>query len=90
MVRTLLGYILPRPKDPPVKTGPLLMETTEELLQTHALVMKKVGSGQISPGEAMEIESLIECRRRLIESQCLEKRVRDLEQLLGAEKDKAA
>jgi hypothetical protein len=48
ILRTLVGHILPRRGDPPVKTGPLPMGTVEELAQTSEAVLKRVASGQIT------------------------------------------
>jgi hypothetical protein len=85
MIRTFLGYILP--KDPPVKTGRLRMDTIEELVQTHQNLAKKVGSGQLTPSEARKIDSLIETRCWLIETQDMERRVRAVEQLVAKDGD---
>jgi hypothetical protein len=87
MLRTLLGYILP--KGPAVKVGRLRLDTIDGLLQTHQSLANKVGSGQITPSEAQQIDLLIESRRRLLETQDMERRVRAIEQLLAKE-EKAA
>ncbi len=90
LLRMFLDRILPRVKDLPVKTGSLRMGTTDELLQAHETLMKKVASGQLTPGQALEINALIESRSRLIERQELEMRVHALEQLHRKDQDKAA
>src|ERR1019366_2278091 len=68
LLRTLLSYILPRPKDLPCKIGPLPMVTMEELSQTFDATLKRVASGQITPGQAGEIFDWIEARRRVIDT----------------------
>jgi hypothetical protein len=90
MLRALLGYILPPPKDPPVKTGPLRMGTIEELVETHKSLTNKVSSGQLSLDEAQQIDSLIESRRQLVLNQDLERRIKALEQFLEPNEAKAA
>lgn len=80
LLRALLSYILPRPKDLPCKIGPLPMATMEELSQTFDATLKRVASGQITPSQSGEILDWIEARRRVIETQDLAKRVSALEQ----------
>ena len=80
LLRTLLSYILPRPKDLPCKIGPLPMATIEELTQTSNTTLKRVPSGQITPSQSGEIFDWIEARRRVIETQDLATRVRSLEE----------
>lgn len=80
LIRTLLSFTLPRPKDLPCKIGPLPMGTIEELSATFAAAIKNVGSGQITLGQGREISDLIEARRRVIETQGLGMRVSALEQ----------
>ena len=89
-LRILLSHILPRPKDPPVRIGPLPMGSAEELLQARESLMKKVASGQLTPHEAQPIDSLIEGQRRIIETHVLDKRLRALEQFHEKDQDKAA
>jgi hypothetical protein len=80
LLRTLLGYFLPRPKDLPCKIGPLPMATLEQLSQTSDATLKKVASGQITPSQCGEILGWIEERRRVIQTQELGSRVLALEQ----------
>jgi hypothetical protein len=55
LLRTLLGYIMPRPKDLPCETGPLPMATIEELSQTFNTTLKRVASGRITLSQSREI-----------------------------------
>ena len=91
MLRLLLDRVLPRPKDAPVSIGPLPMSTPEELLQAQESVMQELELGQLSLNQAEQIFSLIEARRRVLETQELEQRLRALEErMLGREPNKAA
>ena len=80
MIRTLLIALLPRPKDPPCKIGPLPMGTIEDLSSTFNATLDRVASGQITPSTAGEIIGWIEGRRRVLETEQLAKRVSVLEQ----------
>jgi hypothetical protein len=79
LIRTLLGYILPRPRDLPVRTGPLRAGTTQELSQTFEKLLKKVAAQQLSLSEAQAVAELMEMRRRVLETEELEARLRALE-----------
>jgi hypothetical protein len=86
-----LDRVLPRPKDAAVSIGLLQMRTPEELLQAQEGVMQELALGQLTPNQAEQIFSLIEARRRLLETQELEQRLRAIEKrMLGGEPDKAA
>jgi hypothetical protein len=80
LIRIFLDRLLPRPQDSRVKIGRLPMNTIEELTESHGMVMNKVASGQITPTQAVKIDSMLENRRRHIETQELARRVRALEQ----------
>jgi hypothetical protein len=91
MLRLLLDRVLPRPKDAAVSIGLLRMRTPEELLQAQEGVMQELALGQLTPNQAEQIFSLIEARRRLLETHELEQRMRAIEKrMLGGEPDKAA
>jgi hypothetical protein len=80
ILRTLVGHILPRRGDPPVKTGPLPMGTADELAKTSEAVLKRVASGQITTSAALEIFAMVEARRKVIATVDLDARVRAIEQ----------
>lgn len=82
-MRTLLGYILPRPRDLPPKTGPLPMGTPEELSRSSEAILQEVTSGRITVHAAREMFNLIEARRRVIETQEFDARLLALEQRDG-------
>jgi hypothetical protein len=79
LLRTLLGHILPRRRDAPVKTGPLPVHTAEELAQSSEAVFERLVCGQITVQEAHELSALLEGRRRIMETQDFEARLRTLE-----------
>ena len=85
LLRTFLSFLLRRPGDRPIQTGPLPMGSLDELAKSSAKVLQKVTSGKLSPGEARNLTDLIEDRRRILETEELEKRVRALEQLPESE-----
>jgi hypothetical protein len=79
MLRTLVGHLLPRRRDVPVKTGPLPVHTTEELAQSSEAVLQRVILGQITLPEAHQLMDLIESQRRVMETRDLDARLRALE-----------
>jgi hypothetical protein len=81
LLRTLLAYLLRRPEDRPVETGPLQVGSAEELSKTLEKVLRKVASGKLSLGQAQAVAALLEGRRRVLETQDLEMRLQALEQL---------
>jgi hypothetical protein len=85
LLRTFLSFLLRRPGDRPIQTGPLPMGSLDELAKSSEKVLQKVTSGKLSPGEARNLTDLIEDRRRVLETEELEKRVRALEQLPESE-----
>jgi hypothetical protein len=80
VLRTLLAYLLRRPEDRPVETGPLQVGSAEELAKTLEKVLRKVASGKLSLGQAQAVAALLEGRRRVLETQDLEMRLQALEQ----------
>jgi hypothetical protein len=80
LLRTLLGYVVARRQEAPLKTGPLPAHTAEELDQSSESVFQAVATGRITPQEARELSSVIECRRRVIETRDLDTRLRAVEQ----------
>jgi hypothetical protein len=85
LLRTFLGYILRRPEDRPVETGPLHIGSAEDISKILDNVMMKVASGKLSLTDAQAVAALIESRRRVLETQDLEIRLRALEQLPKSE-----
>jgi hypothetical protein len=79
MLRMLASHIVPRQKDSPVKLGALPINTLEDLDRASAATLKKAASGKISLSEALDLSTMIETRRRVLETQNLERRLRALE-----------
>jgi len=57
----------------------LSVTTAEELARAWEKVWKKTALGQFTPGEAQTLASMLEGRRRAIETEELERRLRRLE-----------
>ena len=57
------------------------LKTLADLDAASELVMSGVGRGQLTPGEAQDLSRLLEDRRRVLETQDLEQRIRALEKL---------
>ena len=67
------------------------MSTPEELLQAQENVMQELALGQLTLNQAEQIFSLIEARRRVLETQELEQRLSALEKrMLGREPNNVA
>ena len=77
LLRMLLSYLLRRPADRPVETGPLRIGSGEELAQTSANVLNRVASGKLSLSDAQAVAALLEGRRRALQTEALEKRARE-------------
>jgi hypothetical protein len=82
IISKLLPYLLPRPKEPPVKIGPLPSATTEEIAQSYDAILKKVSTGQLTVSQAQELLALFEERRHLLETLGFDARLGALEELL--------
>ena len=85
LLRTFLSFLLGRPGDRPIQTGPLPMDSLEELSKSSEKVLQKVASGKLSPSEARNLTDQIERRRSVLETVELEKRMRTLEELRESE-----
>lgn len=81
MLQTLLSYILPKPKDPPLKTDALRTGTVSELAQSFELILKKACEGRITLTQAQQLAALIEVRRQLLQTEEFEARLTALENL---------
>jgi hypothetical protein len=56
------------------------MRTTDDLMRMSDLVAKKLGAGDITTTEALDLGSFIEQRRKVIETHEFEKRLQSVEQ----------
>ena len=79
LIRTLLPYIM-QSKETTPRLGPLPMGTTSELVQSSESVLSKVALGEISMGDAAKLLAMLEQRRKILEAESFERRLRTLEQ----------
>jgi hypothetical protein len=79
MLRAFLSYILPARGDTPVKIGKLPMATIADLSKASEVVLRKATSGQVGLTEAKQVADLIEGRRKVLETEEFEARLRALE-----------
>jgi len=79
MLRMLASHIVPRQRDVPVKIGRLPTKTYADLDQASEMTLRKATSGKISLSEARDLSTMIETRRRVLETQDLGRRVSTLE-----------
>jgi len=78
-IRLCIDRVVPPRRDLPVKLGNLPMGTPEELNIASGVLVKRVIGGHLAPSEALPVAQLIEGRRRVIETQDIEHRLRALE-----------
>ena len=79
MLRMLASHVVPQRRGLPVNLGRLPMDTFEDLDRASAATLKKATCGKLGLDEALDICNLIEGRRRVLESQNLERRLSALE-----------
>jgi hypothetical protein len=79
LLRFFLGYILPEPKELPIKTGPLPMGDAAELSKSSKNLMEKTTAGKINLRDASAIADLMEHRRQILKTEDHEMRLRAVE-----------
>jgi len=79
ILRAVMDRILPARGDAPVKIGHLPVATIADLSKASETVLKKAASGELSLTEAKGVADLIEGRRKIIETEEIEKRLRAVE-----------
>ena len=79
IMRPLLDRILPVRRGGPVHLGTLPTRTAEDLSKASELVVQKVTSGKLTVSEGGAFLELLEKRRRALETEEIEKRLRILE-----------
>jgi hypothetical protein len=80
ILRAVLDRILPVRRETPVQLGPLPMATIADLFKASETVLKKVASGRLTITEAQGVAGLIEGRRKVIETDDIDKRLRAVEE----------
>ena len=83
LMRTLLHHVLPRRREVPPKTGPLPIGTAEELAKSSQAIIEGVVAGKISVQDAGQLFQMVETRRRVIETQEADARLRAIEQRIA-------
>ena len=78
-MRLCIERVLPTRKELPVNVAPMRGRTAVEIGHTLEVLLKHVSSGQLTPTEAQTVTSILEHRRRAIETEEHEDRLRALE-----------
>lgn len=79
-IKLVLERVAPLPRNRPVQFAAPVIETAADLGTAMGTVLQSVAAGELTPDEAVSIASLIETRRRTIETMELDARVAALEQ----------
>ena len=89
---TALGVIFarlaPAPKDRPIEIPLPPLTTLDDVANAHDIVLARVGSGDITPSEALSLSQLLERKRQALEATQLEARIAALEQRAQSSKGK--
>ena len=72
--------LTPLPRNRPVQFATPAIETSADLGKAMGTILQAAADGELTPDEAVSIASLIETRRRTIETIELEQRIAALEQ----------
>jgi hypothetical protein len=87
MLRMFASNLVPKRRGGTVNLGGLALDTLEDLNRASAAVLKKAISGKIAREEALEICSMIETRRRVLETQDVDRRLRTVMENLPAPRE---
>jgi len=79
VLRLLITQILGPPKPGPVGIGNIGTETAADISKASQAVLRKATKGEITAAEGQDLAALLEMRRRAIETEDHEKRLRKLE-----------
>lgn len=83
-IKLVLERMAPLPRNRPVHFTAPIIETAADLCNAMGTVLQGVASGELTPDEAVSIASLVETRRRTIETLELDARIAALEQSKAA------
>lgn len=78
MIRTLMPYLM-RSKETTVRLGPLPMGNAGEVAQSSEKVLNKLTLGDISMDDAGKLLDMLEHRRKILQTENFEHRLRALE-----------
>ena len=79
-IQLVLERVAPLPRNRPVQFDMPAIETAADLGEAMGAILQAAADGELTPDEAVSIASLIETRRRTIETLELEQRIAALEQ----------
>jgi hypothetical protein len=79
-IRLCLERILPAVKSRPIEIDLPTVETAEDITVAHGAVIAAMAKGEITPDDAGTIASVLEAKRRAIETMELEARITEIEQ----------
>jgi hypothetical protein len=79
-IKLVLERIAPMPRNRPVHFSMPSIETPADLGEAMGAILQAASDGELTPDEATAIASLVETRRRTIETLELEQRIARLEQ----------
>jgi hypothetical protein len=82
-IKLVLERVAPLPRNRPVRFAMPPIETAADLGEAMGAILQAAADGELAPDEATSIASLIETRRRTIETLELEERITALEQNRG-------
>ena len=89
-LRLCLERLIPEKTDRTVKLNFGTIETAAGVVRALDTLLQAVGCGEITPNEASTLASVLETRRRVIETQELEKRIAKLEKASSGSTERAA
>jgi hypothetical protein len=85
--RLVLDRIAPARKGCPISFSLPKIDTTADVTKALSAVVASIASGELTPEEATAVSSVIETKRKAIETQELEKRVVALERIADPRSD---
>lgn len=77
--RMVLERLLPPAKERPISVSFPEVQTAEGVAEAQAAILRAVAAGEVLPAEAATLASIVESRRRAIETAELEARITALE-----------
>jgi hypothetical protein len=78
-----LERIVPIRKQLPMDLGNISLTTPADLSRASEMVTQKVTNGQVTPEQAHSLTELFEKRRKVVETEIVDQRLRKIEERLG-------
>jgi hypothetical protein len=79
-IKLVLERVAPLPRNRPVHFDMPPIETSADLGEAMGAILQAAADGSLTPDEAVSVASLIETRRKTLETMELERRIARLEQ----------